>query len=218
MSKRQPIAYLIATVRFPLYEGDKIDRAGGSASWNDFVYEEPGVTRDGQFGTCRRDCETIEARIEHSVQPVTVETLNDIIKILRAVKVNDGECVLAAIGASTPTQREAAKWAGIAAARLDIDLIEMTRLADEPRPMLPGDGQAVLDLAARLAGYEQRRLAAWDAALARADEAGREYDLRRAREPAGSGPHSIPALEPCQTATEAPDATAGIVDDLARPR
>jgi hypothetical protein len=61
MEKRTPIAYLIATVKFPLYEGDKIDRPGG---WNDFIYEEPGIAPGGQLATCRRECQTLEARVE----------------------------------------------------------------------------------------------------------------------------------------------------------
>ena len=57
--KREPIGHVIATVKLPLYEGDRTDM-----NWNDFVYEEPGITDYGSLGVCRRDCETLEARVE----------------------------------------------------------------------------------------------------------------------------------------------------------
>lgn len=59
-SKREPIAYLRATVEFPLYAGDSIDREPGR--WNDFIYEEPGILGD-QLAVCRRKCKTISAQV-----------------------------------------------------------------------------------------------------------------------------------------------------------
>jgi len=58
---REPIATLRAVVEFPLYEGDLVDREPDS--WNDFIYEEPGVTKDGRLGTCRRQCKTLFAEV-----------------------------------------------------------------------------------------------------------------------------------------------------------
>ncbi len=49
------IGHIEALVRFPLYEGDKIDRD----AWNDFIYEEPGITAKGDLAVCRRECETL---------------------------------------------------------------------------------------------------------------------------------------------------------------
>ena len=58
---RAPIGFLRAVVEFPLYEGDSIDRDG--ARWNDFIYEEPGITPSGELGVCRRTCKTISAEV-----------------------------------------------------------------------------------------------------------------------------------------------------------
>ena len=58
--QRKPVAYLRATVEFPLYEGDDMEHEFG---WNDFVYEEPGITAGGELGTCRRDCKTLTAEV-----------------------------------------------------------------------------------------------------------------------------------------------------------
>lgn len=55
---RQPIGYVEATVRFPIYEGDNLESA-----WDDFVYDEPGITTDGQLSTCTRQCQTLEAHV-----------------------------------------------------------------------------------------------------------------------------------------------------------
>ncbi len=59
--KREPIAYLRAIVEFPLYDGDVIDRL--QSHWNDFIYEEPGITKDGGLGVCRRECKTLNAEV-----------------------------------------------------------------------------------------------------------------------------------------------------------
>lgn len=56
---RQPIAFVEAVVRFPLYDGDKIERD----SWTDFVYEEPGIHPNGDLGVCRRDCVTVSSKV-----------------------------------------------------------------------------------------------------------------------------------------------------------
>ena len=59
MEKRKPIGHVVATVTLPLYDGDHLDRS----SWNDFIYEEPGI-KDGQLAVCRRDCKTISFSVE----------------------------------------------------------------------------------------------------------------------------------------------------------
>lgn len=56
--KRVPIGYVRAVVEFPLYEGDITERPRG---WNDFTYEEPGITPKGDLGVCRRDCKTVSS-------------------------------------------------------------------------------------------------------------------------------------------------------------
>ena len=57
---RKQVGYLVATVKFPLYEGDKIDRD----YWPDFEYREPGIDERGNLGVCVRTCDTIEAKVE----------------------------------------------------------------------------------------------------------------------------------------------------------
>jgi hypothetical protein len=54
------IGYVIATVKLPLHEGDNYDRDG---FWPWFMWEEPAIV-DGQMGVSRRECETVEARVE----------------------------------------------------------------------------------------------------------------------------------------------------------
>lgn len=56
---RKIIGHVVASVKFPLYEGDKID-----GKWTWFEYAEPGVTKSGNLGVCTRQCETLEARVE----------------------------------------------------------------------------------------------------------------------------------------------------------
>lgn len=56
---RKPIGVVRALVEFPVYEGDKVDRKCG---WNDFVYEEPGIS-NGKLGLCRRECKTISSEV-----------------------------------------------------------------------------------------------------------------------------------------------------------
>ena len=56
--QREPIGYLEATVQFPLYEGDSLN-----SSWNNFIYEEPGITDEGELGVCRRICKVINATV-----------------------------------------------------------------------------------------------------------------------------------------------------------
>jgi len=65
--ERTPIAYLRATVEFPLYAGDTLDRPSGR--WNDFVYEEPGIAPGGYLATCRRQCKTITAEVVRVPKP-----------------------------------------------------------------------------------------------------------------------------------------------------
>ena len=61
---RKQVGYLVATVKFPLYEGDKIDRD----YWPDFEYREPGIRTNNNgtasLGVCVRTCDTIEAKVE----------------------------------------------------------------------------------------------------------------------------------------------------------
>ena len=51
---RQPIGYVVATVRVPVYEGDRRE----VGQW--FEYSEPGATATGQLGTIRRECQLID--------------------------------------------------------------------------------------------------------------------------------------------------------------
>lgn len=62
MKQREPIGYVIATVRMPLYEGDQYDRE----SWDWFIFEEPAIdyTAAGGIGVARRDCQTIESHVK----------------------------------------------------------------------------------------------------------------------------------------------------------
>lgn len=53
---RKQIGYVEATVRLPIYEGDK---TSGDFPW--FEYVEPGITKDGDLGVCRRECVTVKA-------------------------------------------------------------------------------------------------------------------------------------------------------------
>lgn len=61
---KQPIGYVIATVKMPLYEGDNYDRT----LWNDFVYEEAALVPDWNgnmtLGVAKPNCKTLEARVE----------------------------------------------------------------------------------------------------------------------------------------------------------
>ena len=63
MSKetRKPVAFVEATVRFPLYDGDV--REG---SWNWFEYREPGVTANGELGVCSRPVSVLKAEVKDS--------------------------------------------------------------------------------------------------------------------------------------------------------
>lgn len=69
--KREPIAYLRAVVEFPLYDGDVIDRPPNH--WSDFIYEEPGITKDGGLGVCRRECKTINVEVREVAAQVNAE-------------------------------------------------------------------------------------------------------------------------------------------------
>lgn len=53
---RIPVGYVEAVVRFPIYAGDSCE-----PPWDDFVYEEPGITARGNLGVCRRPCVTLLA-------------------------------------------------------------------------------------------------------------------------------------------------------------
>jgi hypothetical protein len=65
--KRVPIGFVEATVRFPLYEGDKTTTPGGySMTWDWFEYNEPGITETGEIGTCRRKCEVLKAEVKRA--------------------------------------------------------------------------------------------------------------------------------------------------------
>jgi len=55
---RDPIGYVEAIVRFPLYDGDKTD-----GSWTWFEYAEPGITTKGGLGVCTRQCTTVRAEV-----------------------------------------------------------------------------------------------------------------------------------------------------------
>lgn len=63
------IGYVEATVRFPLYEGD--DLLSDEFPW--FVYDAPGIAPDGYFATCRRECQTVSAKVV-KVELSSVET------------------------------------------------------------------------------------------------------------------------------------------------
>ena len=58
METKTPIAWVVATIQFPLYAGDRQD-----CSWEWFQYREPGITANGDIGTCTRDCETLKAEV-----------------------------------------------------------------------------------------------------------------------------------------------------------
>lgn len=62
---RTPIAYAVATVKFPLYEGDTT--SNDFSNW--FEYREPGISKDGNLGVCTRKCEV--------VGPTTIEWVED---------------------------------------------------------------------------------------------------------------------------------------------
>ncbi len=55
---RTPVAFVEATVRFPLYEGDTRE-----SSWNWFEYREPGITAAGELGTCNRPVTVLKASV-----------------------------------------------------------------------------------------------------------------------------------------------------------
>lgn len=57
--ERQPIGFVEATVRFPLYEGDRTD-----GDWDWFEFREPGINKNGELGTCVRKCEVIKAEVK----------------------------------------------------------------------------------------------------------------------------------------------------------
>lgn len=61
--ERKPIGFVRAVVEFPLYEGDVTERE----TFNDFIYEEPGITERGELGVCRRDCKTLSFEIVRHV-------------------------------------------------------------------------------------------------------------------------------------------------------
>lgn len=65
---RQPIGYVTATVKFPLYEGDKIAPLNPgdkftSADFPWFEFREPGITPEGVLGVCTRKCETLSVSV-----------------------------------------------------------------------------------------------------------------------------------------------------------
>ena len=55
---RQPVAFVEATVRFPLYDGDTRE---SSFDW--FEYREPGVTANGEIGCCSRPVTVLRATV-----------------------------------------------------------------------------------------------------------------------------------------------------------
>ena len=58
--ERKPVGYVIAKVRFPVYQEDDIP--GPSFDW--FEYRQPGIGVDSdKIGICIRKCETLEAEI-----------------------------------------------------------------------------------------------------------------------------------------------------------
>ena len=58
--ERSPTHYLTATVRIPIYAGDKLDRD----SWDWFEFREPGITQSGEIATCVRKAETISFHLD----------------------------------------------------------------------------------------------------------------------------------------------------------
>lgn len=58
--ERKVIGRVSSVVEFLLYEGDVMVREGG---WNDFVYEEAGITKSGNLGVCKRPCKTISSKV-----------------------------------------------------------------------------------------------------------------------------------------------------------
>jgi hypothetical protein len=59
--QRKPIGKVVATVEFPIYEGDKIDFGHNDFPW--FEYREPGITTSGEVASCVRACTTIKAKV-----------------------------------------------------------------------------------------------------------------------------------------------------------
>lgn len=57
--ERKPVAFVEATVRFPLYDGDT-----RNSSWNWFEYREPGVTFTGELGVCSRPVTVLKAEVK----------------------------------------------------------------------------------------------------------------------------------------------------------
>ena len=68
MTDRKPVAYIQAVVRFPVYAEDHHD---DNNSWPWFVYEEPGITKNGELGVCRRQCDTISTEIISALEGET---------------------------------------------------------------------------------------------------------------------------------------------------
>ena len=60
---RTPIGYVQATVQVPLYEGDNLE---GSSDFDWFIYEEPGITPDGQLGVVRRKCNVVTTEVVYA--------------------------------------------------------------------------------------------------------------------------------------------------------
>lgn len=61
MDTRKPIGYVVATVKFPVYEGDDIGE-GRTFDW--FEYREPSITANGDIGTCVRKCKVNSAKVD----------------------------------------------------------------------------------------------------------------------------------------------------------
>ncbi len=61
---RKPIGYVIATVKMPLYQGDRIEERERAEEWPWFEYREPGINDKGGLAVCRRECETLKVKIE----------------------------------------------------------------------------------------------------------------------------------------------------------
>lgn len=76
MSERQPIAHIIATVRMPVYEGDKLSD-NQISNW--FEFRQPGITEDGDIGVCKRPVELLHQQYVE-VDDSTYEPLRDSLK------------------------------------------------------------------------------------------------------------------------------------------